>query len=202
MKNMNEDMNLSPIARERLARIGQLSGDEQRRMQTKGQLEHVLSEYYMGSSDVEALWQHLKSLADSHGPAVVGDAQKSIVGTVRLQMNKDDFSKRKESLLALETLKTPGKYSEIEMLLGSIEALRQRYDEVWHQAYDQVRGQMEDKIRQSAEQARQQGMLVDTESTVDSSIKSSPEWQQFMAHHEAAGQQTLHDYVARITELL
>ena len=195
-------MELSPIARERLARIGQVSEEERRRMQTKGELEHILSEYYMGSADVEVLWQHLKSLMDNHGPEVVSDAQKSIVGTMRLQMSEDDYGKRKEALLALETLKKSGKYSAVEMLLGSITALRQRYDEVWRQAYDHVKAQLEGKIQESAEQARAQGMLVDTASTVDASIKSSPEWREFMSRHDASAQQTLHDYIDRLIELL
>ncbi|MBN1856356.1 MAG: hypothetical protein JW846_05310 [Dehalococcoidia bacterium] len=199
---MSDESYLSPIARERLARIGQLSEADQRRMKAKGELEHILSEYYLGNTTIEALWQNLKSLMESHGAEVVSDAQKSIVGTLRLQMNAEDFEKRQSAVLALETLKSSKKYSAIEMILGSVTALRKRYDEVWHQAYDQVRGQLEERMQESAEQARRQGILVDTEGAVDASIKSSPEWREFMSRHDASAQQTLHDYIVRITELL
>ena len=195
-------MDLSPLARERLARIGQLSDAEQQKLQRDRELEGVLSSYFTGGSDAEKLWQGTKALSDTHGPGIVREAQEKIIGTLRLQTSDDDFSKRKAAILALETLKGSDRYSAIELLLGSIDALRQRYGEVIRQALDQLRGQMEDQMRGAAEQARRQGMLVDTEGTIEASIKAAPEWQEFMSRHDTSSQQTLHDYVDRLKALL
>lgn len=199
---MSDDMGLSPLARERLARIGELSATEQRQMQQKRELEGALAAYFLGDSEVEGLWQQLKSLSESHGSGVLSAAQTTIVETLRLQMSEDDFARRKDALLAIETLKKSDKYSAIELILGSIASLRQRYGEVIRQALDQLRGQMESQMRGAAEQARMQGMLVDTEGTIEASIKAAPEWQEFMSRHDASSQQTLHDYIDRLTALL
>ena len=195
-------MDLSPLARERLARIGQLSDGEQQKLQRDGELEGVLSSYFTGGSDADKLWQGMKTLSEAHGPGIVREAQEKIIGTLRLQTSDDDFSKRKAAILALETLKGSDRYSAIELILGSIDALRQRYGEVIRQALDQLRGQMEGQMRGAAEQARMQGMLVDTEGTIEASIKAAPEWQEFMSRHDTSSQQTLHDYVDRLKALL
>ncbi len=199
---MSDDMDLSPIARERLARIGELSAAEQRQMQRERELERALSAYFLGDSEVEGLWQQLKSLSESHGPEVPRTAQTMIVETLRLQMSEDDFARRKDALLAVETLKSSDKYSAIELLLGSIASLRQRSDEIRQQAYDQIREQVEGQVKASAEQARMQGALANTAGSVDAIIKNSPEWRDFMTRHDATGQQTFHDYVTRLTALL
>lgn len=199
---MSDDMDLSPIARERLARIGELSATEQQKLQRDRELEGVLSHYFTGGSDAEKLWQGMKALSDAQGPGIVREAQQKIIDTLRLQTSDDDFSKHKAAILALETLKGSDRYSAVELIFGSIDALRQRYGEVIRQALDQLRGQMEGQMRASAEQARMQGMLVDTEGTIEASIKAAPEWQEFMSRHDASSQQTLHDYIDRLTSLL
>ncbi len=199
---MSDDMDLSPIARERLARIGELSATEQRQMQQKRELERALSAYFLGDSEVEGLWQQLKSLSESHGSGALSTAQTTIVETLRLQMSEDDFARRKDALLAVETLKGSDKYSAIEMILGSIASLRQRSNEIRQQAYDQMREQVEGQVQASAEQARMQGALVDTAGSVDAIIKNNPEWRDFMMRHDAAGQQTFQDYITRLTALL
>lgn len=122
--------------------------------------------------------------------------------TFRLQMADEDLQKRKAALLALETLKPSGKYSALELLLGSILSLKQRYNEVKQQALAQVREQLQDQVRLAAEQARRQGALMDTAATMEANVKASPEWRDFMMRHDAAAQKTLNDYMARIRAML
>jgi len=195
-------MDLSPRAQERLARIGALSPEEQQRLQQERDLEGVLSPYFTGAATTEDLWQQVKSLTASAGPGIVRQAQERLLATFRLQMSQEDFERRKAALLALETLKKAGKYSAIELLLGSIVSLRQRYEEVKQQALAQVREQMDGQLRAAAEQARRQGVLVDTASTIEASLKASPEWRDFITRHDASAQKTLDDYIARVKALL
>ena len=195
-------MDLSPRAQERLARIGALSEPEQRQIQQDRELETILSPFFTGTATTEDLWQLAKSHAESSGPGFIRRAQEKITATFRLQMSDDDLERRKSALLALETLKPAGKYSALELLLGSIVSLRQRYNDVKKQALEQVKQQMEGQVRAAAEQARRQGMLVDTQSTLEASLKSSPEWRDFITRHDAAAQKTLDDYLARIRAML
>jgi hypothetical protein len=195
-------MDLSPRAQERLARIGALSPAEQQRLKQENELEALLSPYFTGTASAEDLWQQVKSLSTSAGPGVIKQAQEKLLATLRLQMSPEDFELRKAALLALETLKKPGKYSALELLMGSIVSLRQRYDDVKQQALGQVREQMEGQLRAAAEQARRQGVLVDTASTVEASLKASPEWRDFITRHDTAAQKTLDDYIVRVKALL
>ncbi len=195
-------MELSPRARERLERIGSLTAAEQQQIQRDREVEAALSAYYTGAIDAEGLWQQVKALTTNLGPDAVKQAQLRMLQTLRLQMSDEDFEKRKSGLLALESLKKNGKHSAIELLLGSIVSLRRRYNEVKQQAYEQLKAQVEAQVQAAGEQARRQGMFVDTKGALDASIKGSPEWRDFMTRHDAAGQKTLDDYVGRIRNLL
>lgn len=195
-------MELSPRAQERLARIGGMSDAEKQRLQHEAEIESALAPYFTGSASTEELWQCVRSLMAAGGPDVVKQAQSRIAGTFRMQMSKDDFESRKKALLALETLKPSGKYSALELLLGSVTSLKQRYEDVKTQALEQVREQMQDQVRAAAEQARRQGVLVDTASTMEATLKASPEWRDFASRHDAAAQKTLDDYLARIRAML
>ncbi len=195
-------MDLSPRARERLEKIGALSDAEQEHIRREREIEALLAPYFTGNLTTEELWQQLKSLSGTHGSAIVKQAQEHIADTVRLQMSEEDFEARRNTLLALETLKESGRYSAIESLLGSIVSLRQRYNEVKQQALDQARAQMEAQVRAAAEQARRQGMMVDTASAIEANIVNSPEWRDFISRHDATAQKTLDDYIARLKAML
>lgn len=191
-------MDLSPRARERLERIGSLSDTEQQHLQREHEVEAVLSQFFTSNMTTDELWQQLKSLSATYGAMIVKQTQERIAETIRLQMNDDDFETRKAAVMALETLKDSGSYTTIESLLGSIVSLRQRYNEVKQQALEQVRAQMEGQVRAAAEQARRQGMLVDTASAIEANIMNSQEWREFISRHDAAAQNTLDDYLSRL----
>ena len=195
-------MDLSPRAQERLARIGAISDAEKQTLQHEAEIEAALAPFFTGAASTEELWQRVKSLMAAGGPDVVKQAQSKVADTFRLQMSKDDFEGRKKALLALETLKPSGKYSALELLLGSVTSLKQRYEDVKTQALEQVREQMQDQVRAAAEQARRQGVLVDTASTMEATLKASPEWRDFASRHDASAQKTLDDYLARIKAML
>lgn len=191
-------MDLSPRARERLERIGSLSRTEQEALQREHELEGILSPYFTGNATTEELWQQLKTLAETHGSVMVKQAQERIADTLRLQMSDDDFTARKDTILALETLKDSGRYSALESLLGSVVSLRQRYNDVKQQALQQARAQMEGQVQEAAEQARRQGMVVDTASAIEANIMNSPQWREFISRQDAAAQQTMDDYLSRL----
>ena len=155
-----DEMELSPIARARLERVGKLTDEQQKALQRGQDVEAMLSEYYTGTANGEGLWQTAKQLSEKHGPDIITEAQSSILHTLKLHTSDEDFERRKAALLALESLKGSDRYSAIEMLLGSVASVRQRFYEVSAQAFEQVRAQMEPQLRAQAEQARMQGMLA------------------------------------------
>ena len=195
-------MDLSPRAQERLARIGALSDAEAKRLNQDREVEALLAPFFTGTATTEDLWRQVRELSTSAGPDVIRQAQEKLVATFGLQMTDADLERRKAAVLALETLKKGGKHSALELLLGSIISLRQRYNEIKEQALNQVREQMEGQVQAAAAQARRQGMLVDTASTLEASLKASPEWRDFVTRHDAAAQKTLNDYLERIRSML
>jgi len=195
-------MELSPLARERLAKIGALSQEEKERMKRSGELDSVLSQYFKGDLSSEDLWKRLKALNEQTGELIAKEAQSKLVDTLRLQMSQQDFDQRRQAILAIETIKTEGKYSSLELVLNSIETLRQKYTQLKEQTYQQLKGAVESHLQTVARQAMRQGMKIDMESSVDANVKNSPQWKQFISQHEKANEETFRGYITKLRELI
>ena len=195
-------MELSPLAKERLARIGALSPQEKERMRRSSELDSVLSQYFQGELSSEDLWKKLKSLKDQSDETIVKEAQVKLIDTLRLQMEQEDFGQRRSAILALETMKGEGKYSSLELILNSIEALRQKYTQVKEQAYEQLKAGIEPQLKAITEQAIKQGLKIDIDSSLDANIKNSPQWKDFIAQHEKASGEMFNAYIARLRQLI
>ncbi|MBA7507536.1 hypothetical protein ES706_06255 [subsurface metagenome] len=195
-------MELSPLARERLARIGALSPEEKERMRRSSELDSLLSQYFKGDISSEDLWIELKSLKGQCSESIVKEAQSKLVDTLRLQMSQEDFEQRRKAILALETMKSEGKYSSLELVLNSIEALRQKYTQVKEQTYEQLKNAVERQLQAVARQALKQGLKVNVESSVEANIKNSPQWKEFISEHEKACGEMFNDYIVKLRELI
>ena len=195
-------MELSPLAKERLARIGALSQEEKERLRQSRELDSLLSEYFKDELDTDALWKRLKALNEQTGEPVVKEAQSKLVDTLRLQMSQEDFDQRRQAILAIETIKTEGKYTTVELVLSSIETLRQKYTNLKEQAYQQLKGALESQLQAAAQQAVTQGLNVDVESSIEANIKSSPQWKEFISRHEKNSEEMFNSYITRLRETI
>jgi len=195
-------MELSPLAKERLARIGALSQEEKERLRQSRELDSLLSEYFKDELDTDALWKRLKALKEQTGEPVVKEAQSKLVDTLRLQMSQEDFDQRRQAILAIETIKTEGKYTTVELVLSSIETLRQKYTNLKEQAYQQLKGALESQLQAAAQQAVTQGLNVDVESSIEANIKSSPQWKEFISRHEKNSEEMFNSYITRLRETI
>jgi hypothetical protein len=195
-------MGLSPLARERLARIGALSPEEMAKMRQSNELDSLLSQYFKGELSSEDLWKKLKSLKDQSDETVVKEAQGKLVDTLRLQMKLEDFEQRRSAILALETMKSEGKYSSMELIFNSIEALRQKYTQVKEQAYEQLKAGIEPQLKAITDQAIKQGLKIDIDSSLDANIKNSPQWKDFIAQHEKASGEMFNSYITKLRKFI
>jgi hypothetical protein len=195
-------MELSPLARERLAKIGAVSPEEKERLRRSGELDSLLSQYFKGELSPEDLWMRLKTLKEQTGEPITTEAQSKLVDTLRLQMSQEDFDQRRQALLAIETMKTEGKYSRLELVLNSIDALRQKYTQLKEQTYQQLKSAVESQLRAVARQAMRQGMKIDMEGSLDANVKSTPQWKQFISQHDSASEETFKGYIARLRQLI
>jgi len=195
-------MELSPLAKERLARIGAVSQEEKERLRQSRELDSLLSEYFKDELDTDGLWKRLRVLKEQTGEPVVEEAQGKLVDTLRLQMSQEDFEQRRQAILGIETMKSEGKYSSLDLVLNSIEALRQKYTQLKEQTYQQLKEAVESQLRAVAQQAITQGLKVNVEGSIEANVKNSPRWKQFISRHDSVGEQMFNSYIARLRELI
>jgi len=195
-------MELSPLAKERLARLGALSQEEKERLRQSSELDSLLSEYFKDELDTDGLWKRLKALKEQTSEPVVKEAQGKLVDTLRLQMSQEDFDQRRQAILAIETMKGEGKYCSLELVLNSIEALHQKYTQLKEQVYQQLKSAIESQLQAVAQQAIKQGLKLDVESSTEANIKNSPQWKNFISEHEETCGKMFNSYANRLRELI
>ena len=195
-------MELSPLARERLAKIGALSEEERERLKQSNDLDSLLSEYFSGALDTDGLWKRLKGLKQQRGESIPREVQSRLVDTLRLRMGQEDFEQRRDAILAIETMKAEGKYGTLEVALDSIEAVRQKYLQVKQQAYEQLKAGLQSQLQAAAQQAKAQGMKIDMGGSLDANARNSPQWKDFVSQHEESSEEMFDSYIGRLRDAI
>lgn len=176
---------LSPLARERLARIGELSPEEKERMKNEQRLKSLLAEFYTGQLDSEGLWRRLK---EEGKPLLLKEAQINLIDSLGLASLSAEFQKRRDGILAIETLKKEQNTSLIEVTLSSLESLQKRSKEERDKTYSNFKVQVERnpqlRIQQQQVQTEQGTAIVQMQLSVEEAIKANPQWKQFLSEHE------------------
>jgi len=113
--------NLSPIARERLAKIGELTKEEKERMRESEKVGSLLLEFHQGRIDPESLWKRLK---ETGKPALLKEAQERLIDSLTMGSAAAELHRKKDGILAIETLKEEQNTSVIELSLKLMEDLR------------------------------------------------------------------------------
>ena len=116
-----DNMELSPRARERLARIGELSQEEKDKLKHSEELMHSLSDYFTGKLGSEDLWTRLKDYRDQGKEFMIKEAQLSLINALGLESSDLDFERCRNAILAAETLKGEGQYLDLERNLDSVQ---------------------------------------------------------------------------------
>jgi len=195
-------MELSPLAKEKLASIGELTDEEKARLKYSEQLTSLLAEYFTNELSPDELWKELKKLKDEGRGFLLKDAQLKILDVIRLSSSDVDINKLHRGLLAAETLKDDGDYGGLEHELKSIEDLRRQYKEERDKAYDKIKADVERQVRLAAQQlagqAASKGAAIDVQSSVEATTKASPEWKSFISKHVSTYNQKLRGLIARV----
>ena len=179
-------MELSPLAREKLERIGALSEEERARIKLSEELDTLLSEYFTHQLSSEDLWRRLKTYKEKGKGFLIREAQRRLLEAIKLGDSDFDLQYKREAILALETLKEESKYGEFELGLNQLERLRRSYQEEKERAFNSLKQAMQRKVELAARQLAQQGKAVDVEGSVEANVRASQEWRDFLAQHERA----------------
>jgi len=195
-------MELSPLAKERLARIGNLSPEESKLIERNKELESLLSQYFTNIISSEDLWKKVKELKEQKDSTAPAQAQVKLLNSLRLQMSNDDLEQRRIALLALETIKNEQKYMEVEMHLNSIESIRNKYTESKEQGYEQLKSGMEAQLQAAIQKAGRQGGNVDIDRSLEANVKNSQQWKSFVSQLENNAETMFSELIDKLKELI
>jgi hypothetical protein len=175
------DKELPPIARERLARIGELSQEEKEKMADSERVNSLLSEFYQGQIDTESLW---KSLREEGRPSLLREAQIRLIDSLSFGSTPAELQRRREGILAIETLKEEQNTSVVELNLKLMEDLQKRYRTEIEQAYNSIRAEVERNPQLRVKQIQQGQSTMIVQLSIDEAIKQLPEWKDFLSKQE------------------
>jgi len=176
MRNWEQD--LSPIARERLAKLGELTQEEKERMVDSEKVTSLLSEFYQGQINPESLWKRLK---EEGKPSLLNEAQVRLVDSLSFGVPPAELQRKREGILAIETLKEEQNTSVIEFNLNRLEELQKTYRAEIDRAYDGIRAEVEKDPRLGMKQVKRGQNTMVVQLTVDEAIKQLPQWQDFLS---------------------
>ena len=186
---------LPPIMREKLAKIGEITPEEKARMKDLDQLTSLLSGFYKGETTSEALWKGLKDYKDKGKGYLLKEAQVKLIDSLSMAGDEIERQKRGRGILAIETLKDDQNTATIEQGLDMIEGLLIRQKEEMEQAYNSLKAQVESNPQLRLQQVKQ-GQVMQL--TVDEAIKTSPEWNNFVANHEKRYSQEFGEVIQKL----
>jgi len=199
-------MELSPLAREKLAKIGELTEEEKAKLKYAGQLNALLADYFTHKLSTDDLWKELKKHKEEGQAGILKEAQLKLLDTLNLTVSDADFDNRRKAMLAVETLKDGNDYLRLEQDLKSLENLRRQYREEIEKTYKILKSRVEQQVKQATQQlsrqAAAQGAAIDIEGSVEASTKATPEWKSFMAKHESTYNQKFKDYLDKLLKKL
>lgn len=195
-------MELSPLAREKLAKIGELTEEEKAQLKRTAQLNSLLADYFTNKLSPDDLWKELKRHKEEGQASLLLEAQLKLLDTLNFAISNTDFNKRSKAILAAETLKDGSDYLRLEQDLKSIENLRLQYREEMEKTYQDLKSRIEQQVKQAskqlARQAAAQGATVDIEGSIEASTRATPEWKSFIAKHESNYNQKFKDYLDKL----
>jgi len=175
------EKDLSPVARERLSRIGELTREERERIKDSEQVDSLLSEFYQGQLEAEGLWKKLKKEGQA---SLLQEAQMKMIDSLNLRISPAEFRRRKDGILAIETLKGEQNTSAVELNLNLMAKLRERYEAEIEQAYNNVRSEVEKNPQLRLKQVQQGQDAVIVQLTIEEAIQQVPQWKEFLSDHE------------------
>jgi len=197
MRNWEKD--LPPIARERLAKIGELAPEEKERMIDSEKVNSLLSEFYQGQIDLESLWKKLK---EEGKPSFLREAQMRLIDSLSFGSTTAELQKRRDGILAIETLKEEQNTSIVELNLNLIEDLHKRYRAEIEQAYNSIRAEVERTPQLRVKQVQQGQNTMIMQLSIDEAIKQLPQWRDFLSEQEKRYSQEFAKVVEKIKSAL
>jgi hypothetical protein len=179
MKNWDQD--LPQVARERLAKIGELTAEEREKMVDIETVNSLLSEFYLGEIGSDDLWKKLK---EEGKPSLLREAQMRLIDTLTFGSTPVELQRKRGGILAIETLKEEQNTSIVELNLNLMEELQKAYKAEIEQAYSNIKAEVERNPQLRVKQVQQGQNTMMVQLSVDEAIKQLPQWRDFTSEQE------------------
>lgn len=179
MRNWDED--LPPLARERLAKIGELTAEEREKMVDADKVNSLLSEFYLGQIDPDDLWKKLK---EESKPSLLREAQVRLIDSLSFGSTPAELQRKRDGILAIEILKEQQNASIVQLHLNLMEDLQKRHKEEIEQAYNSIKAEVEKNPQLRVKQVQQGQNTMMVQLSVDEAIKQLPQWRDFVSEQE------------------
>jgi hypothetical protein len=179
MKNWDED--LPPLARERLAKIGESTAEEREKMADAEKVNSLLSEFYLGQIDSSNLWKKLK---EENKPSLLRETQVRLIESLSFGSTPAELKRKRDGILAIETLKEQQNTSIVELNLNLMEDLQKRHKAEIEQAYNSVKAEVEKNPQLRVKQVQQGQNAMTVQLSIDEAIKQLPQWRDFVSEQE------------------
>ena len=89
---------LPPIIREKLAKIGETTPEERKRIRDTEKLDLLLSSFYKGEVNSEKLWAELKKRKDQGKGFLLKEAQLGLIRSISSGSKKFELQRKKEGI--------------------------------------------------------------------------------------------------------
>jgi hypothetical protein len=122
-------------AMEKLNLIEGLTPEERENLKNREKLRSLLSTFYKGDLAREQVWEMFKGI----NQLFLKDAQQNMADSIRLGVTLEEFQKRKEGILAIESLKGTQNVAVIESSLNSVGKLQREYRDMKERAIEEIR---------------------------------------------------------------
>lgn len=168
------------IAMEKAGKLGRLSSEERERIRDEEEVMSILKDFYQDTLDANGLWQRLKGSK----PSLLTMIQINLIDSLSLRIQQDEFQKRKQGILAVETLKMDPKTSVIESALHSIEAIQREYQEIKEKVIADLKSELErnPQLRMKSVPTPNGKTVMQLTVSVDEAVKTK--LADFLSEHE------------------
>lgn len=113
------------IAMERARQIDDKLNGEDEFLNKQEELKPLLADFYKERIDAEGLWAKLKEIEDTD---LFDIAQRLLLDSIGLKTSKEQLKRRKDGIVAIESLKGGENISFFEQIIDEISSLQDRYN--------------------------------------------------------------------------
>jgi hypothetical protein len=133
------------IAMERADEVYGTNDKDHNSLEIREELKEIMAPFFKEEMDAEGLWHELEDKEDAY----LKEAQLMLIESIGLRNSSEQIKRRKEAVVAVESLKESGNTSFFEKQFTQAQSLQQQYQT--------QKKQLDEQVKQHLEQAQGQG---------------------------------------------